>query len=1356
MKQILFFILTCTSINLLQGQCSATVTGFPFSETFESGLGLWSQAVDDGFNWTRQTGGTPSSGTGPSGAANGGYYIYTDSRSPNSPWKTAILNSPCIDFTDQGGGRVYFFYHMNGNKVGWIQLQASTDNGANWTVLWGAGGKSYGDTWIQQHADLSAYAGQTVKLRFVVTMNSGPGGDIALDDISVTSFAKYQAPVLSDENYILSRTYQRATSSATAILADRDVVENVTYFDGLGRPKQQVAVKASPDNEDIVTHISYDEFGRSEKDWLPFMESSGNPGSYRSSGVEAGVRNYYFNNYNQDFPGAITSTEINPYSQKRFEPSPLGRVLEQGAPGEGWRLDLASDSDHTIKFGYGTNTVNEVRMYRVNLATDYTPTLENSSSEPYYLQNQLYKTITKDENWTTGKNHTMEEFKDKQGRVVLKRNYADMDLNADGDFIDPGETEVAHDTYYVYDDYGNLTYVLPPKSEPTDSNVASSPNKLSDLCYWYRYDNRNRLVEKKIPGKEPEFIIYNKLDQPVMTQDGNMRAKTLKEWLFTRYDAFGRVAYTGIVRDNRTRVQIQDETNDYSGELWVDRGSVITLGGTSVYYSNTGLPVTALQEVLTVNYYDDYDFPDLLQGISMDTESWGVPLSQNVKGLPTFAQSKILGTSIYKKEVMKYDEKGRMTLTRKRNDYFQSKDFVAHKLDFIGNITDTYTSHRKGTQPEILQIEHFDYDHVGRLLSHSQMLKDYGYPVEILTENTYNEIGQLVKKGVGNAAGRDRLQNVKFSYNIRGWLKGINNPENLGSDLFGFGINYNDPTGGATPLFNGNISEAHWDSQSQNTTGNPVSNQYLYSYDALNRISAAMDNTGSYNLGQMGYDKNGNIITLLRKGHTSMDGYGNITGFGTMDNLAYFYDSGNKLLKVSDAGNDTYGFKDDYIGPGTDTSNDYTYDANGNMLKDLNKGIGTTSTNGITYNHLNLPIQVKFNNSNTQKIDYIYDATGVKSEKKVTQGSTITKTFYAGNYIYEKIGSGSDVLKFFSQPEGYLEPNGSGGYDYIYQYKDHLGNVRLSYSDTNNNGTIEASTEILDEKNYYPFGGEHKGYNSNINGTYHPYGFGGKEENDELGLQWMDFGARNYDKWLGRWMNLDPLAEQMRRHSPYNYAFNNPIFFQDPDGMAPMAADWIDNGDGTYTAEAGDSASTLHSQHLEKKGFTFEQTDAIVESQYGENRVEDGIEKSNIDEGDVVKAEGEMVGDIRVIPNDSDMAETPTTQEQFGEIELDRTNANKLELILEVARLITPSPEDVVLKGLLDFTAPNSSRSNTRTTSEASSTKTTLPKGHNRTGQTVKVSGQNRDVIQGPNGGKYYINSNGNRTSLNRDGTKKD
>jgi RHS repeat-associated protein len=159
-------------------------------------------------------------------------------------------------------------------------------------------------------------------------------------------------------------------------------------------------------------------------------------------------------------------------------------------------------------------------------------------------------------------------------------------------------------------------------------------------------------------------------------------------------------------------------------------------------------------------------------------------------------------------------------------------------------------------------------------------------------------------------------------------------------------------------------------------------------------------------------------------------------------------------------------------------------------------------------------------------------------------------TSYAGNYIYEK-ESTTESLQFFSHPEGYVEKKGSS-FDYVYQYKDHLKNVRLSYSDSNNDGSIDAATEIISEKNYYPFGLTHKGYNNVISGNSNAaadkFGFGGKELQDELGLEWMDFHARNYDASLGRWMNVDPLAEKSPDWTPFRYAYNNPVKYFDLDG----------------------------------------------------------------------------------------------------------------------------------------------------------------------------------------------------------------
>ena len=1136
---------------------------------------------------------------------------------------------------------------------------------------------------------------------------------------------------------------------------------------------------------DIVTPIVYDAFGRQTKEYLPYPATTQNGNIHLDPLAEIEAH------YNIPKYGNTT----NPYSEKILEASPLGRVMEQGAPGTPWMADPTSDTDHTIKFTYGTNTTDEVRLYRVTTTgNSYAPPLSTFNAileeDGFYLPGRLYKTITKDENWQPGDEelHTTEEFKDFQGRVVLKRTYNTPPL---------GEPQgaVAHDTYYVYDDYGNLSFVIPPKVDTSDG---VSPEELSALCYQYVYDHRNRLVEKKLPGKGWESIVYNKGNRPVFTQD--QKLLTQGKWLFTKYDKFGRVLYTGLYASPDSREALQTTLEGHSPIYDHKTDTPTLIGGKQVYYINDAFPNTDL-ELLSINYYDTYTFD--LDG-AIEEDAYGVTPTTKTKTLTTGTKVRVLGTDHWITTVSWYDEKARPIYSYTHNPYLNTIDKVKHKVNFIGNILETATEHTKDGQAPITTIEKFTYDRMGRLLTHTHQITGQGE--ETLAENSYDALGQLIQKKIGNNTASP-LQTVDYSYNIRGWLTGINDVSNLQNDLFGFQLHYDDPTGG-TALYNGNISQTRWRT---NNTDSSLKN-YTYAYDPLNRITQAIDNTGNYNLNSISYDKNGNILSLNRQGHLN-----EITNdFGVMDELTYSYDSGNKLLKVEDTADDTFGFKDDAVNT-PDTTPDYTYDANGNMLSDTNKNI-----TGISYNHLNLPVEITFNADPNQKINYFYSADGIKQQKVVTDSGVTTTTAYTGGTVYE---NGS--LKFIHQAEGYIEPDGAGGYDYVYQYKDHLGNIRLSYSDADDNGVIHgASTqlffddfeaasgwdgsgagwgqsitsfddtvtfdgdysgrvyaamgtsvavhsnewvaidntsdtdyiytawaysespiirlglgmkedgeagyltlfddiliidelnkwvyvekrvtvpahitslnvriecaawenrvgnvwfdnvsirrvnepvdvEIVEEKHYYPFGLVHWGYNSQVQGTYHPYGFNGKEEQTELDLNWLDFGARNYDATLGRWMNLDPLAEDYYEWSPYNFVYNSPLKFIDPTGMGP---EWIDNGDGTYTAEVGDSAASLYNQHLKDKGYTFEEVDAMVQEQHGENYTEGGVEKSNIDKDDVVKVQGEM----DVIAFDKAQAEAKETQTQEANNQ-EQAKIDKLENEIDsISHEITKSHE---------------------------------------------------------------------------------
>lgn len=905
------------------------------------------------------------------------------------------------------------------------------------------------------------------------------------------------APPLSDKNYIHTIA-PRIESTDISALANDEKIESVTYFDGLGRPMQSIGIRAGSSSQDIITHIEYDEFGRQVKDYLPYTVSN-NYGQFITTALSA-TNNFY------DTPKYENT--LNPYSEKLFEDSPLNRILKQAAPGEDWQMG----GGHEIEFEYQTNTGTEVKMYGVTLSfanNTYTPTLilNTTVNNGNYNANELYKSIVKDENHdgTSTKNHTVEEFKDKLGRVILKRTYADI-----------SSTPTAHDTYYVYDDYGNLTYVLPPKADADDD--IPNTTELDELCYQYKYDHRNRLVEKKIPGKGDaatwESIIYDKLDRPILTQDPNLKAQN--KWLLTIYDAFGRVLDTGLKSISDSRVNLQGQ---------IENGTFI--------------PSFTYLEILTTNYYDNYN------SVTVPTDIYGVVPITNVKGLLLGTLIKVLGGTLSTKIDYFHDQKGRVISTKTTNGHLSTTDIVTYKLDFVGNILESTTVHKKTGDSDIVTVETFIYDHMGRLKTQKNKINSLAE--ETILHNTYDDLGQLITKGVGGeTSNANRLQDVNYTYNIRGWLNGINNTASLDNDLFGFKINYNTVNHSGTTLYNGNISETEWKTSNDN-----VLRWYSYGYDALNRITDATGgSTNHYNLDLVQYDKNGNITNLKRQGHINSA----VTSFGVMDDLTYSYDSGNRLLKIADAAIiDEFGFKDDAVNAIEDITDDYSYDTNGNLLSDANKGI----TSNITYNHLNLPTLIPFSNGN---ISYIYDATGVKLQKKVVEnGKPDAYTYYAGNYVYE-----DNSLKFFNHPEGYVEPDGSGGYDYVYQYKDHLGNIRLSYKNVGTSGT--PNLQIQEENNYYPFGLKHKGYNGNIV-SEHNWKFQGAELNESLGLNLYEMDYRSYDPAIGRFTSIDPVVHHSM--STYTAFDNNPVFWADPSG-ADAVYNW-DNG--KYEDENGKNVS---------------------------------------------------------------------------------------------------------------------------------------------------------------------------------------
>ena len=447
-------------------------------------------------------------------------------------------------------------------------------------------------------------------------------------------------------------------------------------------------------------------------------------------------------------------------------------------------------------------------------------------------------------------------------------------------------------------------------------------------------------------------------------------------------------------------------------------------------------------------------------------------------------------TKIYKGYY--YDVKGRVTKVV-QNNLLGGYDVTNTVYTFTGQpatVTHSHTASGKSTRTEVYT---YSYDHADRV---SKVEHTLGGTKITLADYTYDSFGRLSTKSLhGSAANK-----LTYAYNLRSWLTGIT------STRFTQNLYYN--TGVGTARYNGNISSMTWKSGNESTVRG-----YKFTYDGLDRMLNATygetagisTNANRFSENVTGYDKNGNIKGLQRYGQLSS------TAYGMIDNLTLTL-NGNQLNRVDDAVtasayNGGFEFKN-----GANAADEYSYDANGNLTKDLNKGIS-----GITYNFLNLPNAVTFSDGST--ITYTYGADGTKLRTVHKIGSTTTTTDYCGNVVYE-----NGVQKLLLTEEGYVTLSDS---KYHYYLKDHQGNNRVVISQS---GTVEETNH------YYPFGGAFAS-TSNVQ----PYKYNGKELDSKKGLNWYDYGARHYDAALGRFTTNDRFAEKYYSMSPYQYGANNPV-----------------------------------------------------------------------------------------------------------------------------------------------------------------------------------------------------------------------
>ena len=695
--------------------------------------------------------------------------------------------------------------------------------------------------------------------------------------------------------------------------------------------------------------------------------------------------------------------------------------------------------------------------------------------------------------------HVTYVFRDVQDRIILQRSILGDNTSAD--------------TYYVYDYRGDLRYVLQPEYQHTQD--------LDLYAFQYTYDAHHQVVMKKLPGASPVEYAYDDARQLAFSRDGNQRAST--RVTFMQYDRLGRLLVKGQC--------CSSDLPSADTVAWASRAVFGTVDGTGYALS---IPLTEAK-VDEAYYYDDYLFLQL-PGFSEQAFQAG---SVSAKGQRTGNRVRILGTDRYQYGLSGYDIKGREVRKESNND-LGGKDIVDTSYGYILPVTITRT-HTAQNQSTVTEEYTYTYDHADRLLTTTHSLNG-GTPV-VLAACEYDELGRLKNIKPLNS---DALK-TQYTYNVRSWPKTVSSP------LFTETLSYED---GTTPCWNGNISSMTWNADS-------LLRRYDYQYDGLSRLTQAdYQETDGQNAGRFStsyaYDLHGNMTGISRQGFINEMPHNNMMYYGTLDNLTLNY-NGNQLTSVSNSR--PLGLHYNFVN-GANSNEEYSYDASGNISKDLNKGITT-----IAYNALNLPDSIIFNSG--AKIHYLYGADGKKRQVQyytpyasfvgpsITMGGSggmaqanaipvpitpvpkgTTKTFsYCGNLIYE--GNTLTTLLFDG---GYVSftKTGSGANatytpTYHFYMKDHLGSNRV----------VASAAGVAEQVNhYYPYGSTFYGETT----TDHRFKYCGKELDNMHGLDWYDSSARYYDHVLGRFHQIDPLAEKYYAWSPYAYCMGNPMNSVDPDG----------------------------------------------------------------------------------------------------------------------------------------------------------------------------------------------------------------
>jgi RHS repeat-associated protein len=834
-------------------------------------------------------------------------------------------------------------------------------------------------------------------------------------------------------NFIRIRDLLKAgvtdTVTADGLTSAYDVAQTTKYLDGLGRPIQTVENQQSPLQNDMVEPVVYDNFGRQATDYLPYTATT-NDGNFKPTALQDQEA---FNS--AQFPGENVY-----YGQVNFEASKLGRPVVSYAPGNSW---IGGGNGKVVQ--YLINTASDsVQLWTINSTQLSLPVHAGA-----YSAGQLLKNVSVDD-----QGHQTVKYVDKFGRTILKKTQINTSPSS-GHF---GWLC----TYFVYDSLQNLRVIIQPQAVVLINGSWSINQTIANqLCFRYEYDGRRHIAIKKIPGAGQVWSVYDSRNRLAMNQDSMMRSQ--HKWMYIKYDSENRIDSSGFITDPT----YYDSLAHYD----------------SLAYYSTNFPTVSsyTNQLISQNFYDDYSWVSAYSApvaSSMATTytsnssyfitSYNTSPTHAVqitpfsitRGAQTGSMKLVVsasGSSQYLYSSVFYDDRGRTIQTQSSN-YTGSIDTATVQYNFGGAVLRTMLNHKKAlnTSQNHIVLTKMDYDHRFRL-RHVWKNIDNSASDQLIDSIQYNELGRTTSKYLGNL-----VDSMIYSYNIRGWLTGINKNYVAGTanHYFGIEIGYNNTASVASgntylyPQLNGNIEGFVWKS-----AGSQINRKYDFTYDPANRVTSAtfLQNTSGsswdknqidFSVSNVSYDADGNLLTMTQRGFT-------VGGSAPIDSLSYSYlgsDSSNVLMGVVDAANnDTTKLEDFHYNPATKLSTDYNYDGNGRLTHDNNKNIDT-----ISYNFLNLPQLVHIKGEGN--VAYTYDASGTKLVKVITDSlaQRVTTITYLSNFVYQRTAplsnptSGTDTLQFVAHEEGrarwayHKYTNGATAYKFEYDFfeRDHLGNTR--------------------------------------------------------------------------------------------------------------------------------------------------------------------------------------------------------------------------------------------------------------------------------------------------------------------------